>query len=166
MLPLSIFALPRKLLVALIVGGVSVMLAGVFLYEVYAQPLPQSHSASAAAAPSGTVYLSPAAQAAAVASSTKPAPILEVHIANSGLMLLRGARVLSVSGSTIHVGMTWDSNTFTWALDTNYNTQFLNIKGEKGALGDIQAGDTLIVTGTLTTAGSEPSIDTKTVREE
>lgn len=91
--------------------------------------------------------------------------MLEVHIANNGLMLLRGARVLSISGSTIHVGMSWGSSDFTWAVETNYNTTFLTSKGEKEALGNVGVGDTVTVTGQLSGSGTEPTIDADVVRE-
>lgn len=91
--------------------------------------------------------------------------MLEVHIANNGLTLLRGARVLSISGTTIRVGMAWQSSTFTWTLETNYNTRFVAQSGEKATLADITTGDVVMVTGTLRAGGSEPAIDTDYLRQ-
>ena len=168
MFPLRIFSLhfSRKIFVGAAVFLTALILSGVFLYEVYAQPLTQSHKVSAYGSVSaGTVYLSPSAQAAAQVSSTAKEPMQEVHVANNGLILLRGARVLSISGNTIHLGMAFGPSDFTWAAVTKYNTIFLNKQGAKETLSDIGVGDTVTVTGLVTGSGAEPTIDTDFVRE-
>ncbi len=168
MFPLSISTFPfsRKLFISAGVLLVALVLAGLFVYEVYAQPLPRTHTASAVAAtPAGTVYLSPEARAAAQAGAAVKEPTREVHIANNGLILLRGARVLSISDNTIHVGMTLGASDFTWAAVTKYNSSFWKPDGTKGSISDINVGDIVTITGTLTGSGTEPAIDTEYVRE-
>ena len=90
----------------------------------------------------------------------------EIHIANNGLVLLRGARVLSVSGTTIRIGIEWDSSDFTWQVNTGYNTKFFSSNGEKETFTDIAAGDSITVTGHLSGAGGNPAVDAQFVREE
>ncbi|MDP2648793.1 MAG: hypothetical protein Q8P19_02735 [bacterium] len=150
-----------------ILSGVAVVaLSSMILFSHYTSALSSATGAKAEAvtSSSGTVYLSPSASAAA-AASTQEQPMLEVHIANNGLTLLRGARVLSISGTTIRVGMAWQSSTFTWTLETNYNTRFVAQSGEKATLADITTGDVVMVTGTLRAGGSEPAIDTDYLRQ-
>ncbi len=164
MIPLYLFPSYR----ILATGGVavvSIVLAGLFLYEVHAQPLAQQSTVSAeGSAPSGTVYLSPSAHAAAEASSGAKAPMLEMHIANNGLVLLRGAHVLSISGTTIRVALAWGENNLTWNVNTEYNTQFLTTAGEKRVLADIRIGDIVTVTGMLVSGGTEPTVNAAFVR--
>lgn len=103
----------------------------------------------------GMVYLAPRA-AAGVAEVREP--VHEVNIANTGLIVLRGARVLSISGTAIRVGMTWGSAELSWAVRTERSTRFFDSEGEQEALDDVQIGDIIMVTGTLDTGGAEPSI--------
>jgi len=163
MFPLFInFRFPPRLVLAAVVGSVSVLLAGLFVYEVFAQPLPTAHSTAPAAAPAGTVYLSPSAQAAAAPQTT--APLIEVHIANNGLTYIRGAHVVSISGSTIRTEVTLGAGTFVWSIETSYNTQFYAQSGAKIALSDITPGDYLTVTGKLSSAGDSPTVSADIIR--
>jgi hypothetical protein len=90
----------------------------------------------------------------------------ELHISNTGSMLLRGARVVSISDTEIKVSLSWASNDFVWKLNTRYNTTFISSIGDKQTLADIAVGDILTVTGTLSSNGAEPSIEADVVREE
>ncbi len=93
------------------------------------------------------------------------APMLEIHVANDGVTLLRGARVISVSRDIIRVITTWDSADFTWEVQTKFFTKFLTSKGEKETLADVHVGDRVAVTGKLIKGGVEPIIDADFVRE-
>ncbi|OGG52407.1 hypothetical protein A3H16_02420 [Candidatus Kaiserbacteria bacterium RIFCSPLOWO2_12_FULL_53_8] len=163
MMPSYIFSQRIFTVAAVSVGAL--LLAGLFLYQVHAPPLARALSAGSAAITSspGKAYLS--AQAPVVAVSGEEAPMVEVNIANNGLVLLRGAHVLAMNGGTIHVGMSWGSSDLTWILETNYNTQFLTQNGKKETLSDIQVGDIVTVTGKISGGGTEPIIDTQVVRE-
>ncbi len=101
------------------------------------------------------------AESASMLKTPKP----ELHIANNGSVLVRGARVLSVSANIIHAHMIWGSSDFMWAVDTTYSTQYFDPKGEKETLADIQAGDMISVAGMLTQSGAESRIEAKFVRE-
>src|SRR3989344_723359 len=45
--------------------------------------------------------------------------IMEVHIANNGMVFLQGARVESISGTTIVVSTSWNSIKLLWTIHTN-----------------------------------------------
>ncbi len=162
-LPTLIFS--RRIFIAAAISTSALFLAGLFLYTANAQSFIRENSLSAAGSvSSGTVYLSASGQPAAV-TSTKKAPMLEVHIANNGLMLLRGATVISNSRGTIRVGMVWGSADFTWTVTTDFGTKYLTSKGEKETLEDIKVGDIVTITGMLIESGAEPTINAEHVRE-
>ena len=140
----------------------SVVVIGALLYQTRA-PLARvlGYAPTASASSPNTVYLS---GNAAAASTTPQSRTQEVHIAGSGLVLLRGARVLSVSGNTIEVGMTWGSSEFKWSVHTNFSTKFLDRDGEKASVTNIHIGDVITVTGNVTQSGVRPVIDADIVR--
>lgn len=159
MFPLSYFS-SSKILVAIGVSSAVLLFSGLFLYQARAQTfVSQVQNASSPIA----VNKVSAESAGMAVGSLQQAPMREVHIANNGLVLLRGARVISVSGSTIHVGLSWGSSDMPWAVATTYNTKFLTSKGEKATIGDIAVGDIIRVTGKLSASGIEPIVDTDIV---
>lgn len=152
----------RKLFVAMSISVVSVVLAGTLLYQVSAQGLTQRIGAALPRSTANKVYLG--APAAGTLTEPKKAPFLEMHIANNGLALLRGATVLSISGGTLRVGMTWGSADFAWKITTDSGTKFLTTNG-KETIDDIAVGDIVTVTGILKSSGTEPVIEADYVRE-
>ena len=159
MIPLPIFS--QKALGISVAAGAAAFLGAILLYQMNAQPL--SAPAANAEAKAGTTYLTSEGAAAGAAQSAEV--MREVHIANNGLMLLRGARVTSVSGNTIRVTLSWGSSDFTWVLLTDSGTTFLTASGEKQALSDIRVGDIVTATGTLNESGSSSVISADFVRE-
>lgn len=159
MMPLPIFS---QRIYAFAAAAVALTVAtGLFLYQVQT---PLAHAfgyGTAVSASPDTVYLS---GNAAAASTTTETSMHEVHIAANGLTLLRGARVLSVSGNTIEVGMTWGSSDFTWTVRTGFSTKFLSAEGEKQSATDIHIGDSVTVTGKIAQGGGKPTIDADIVR--
>jgi hypothetical protein len=148
----------------LIIGGlVFAVISFVSLFAYRSSALPIRISASTTPNTSGTVYLSP--ELSAAASSTRGEPMREIHIANNGLVLLRGARVVSISANQIRVALIWDSEVSTWILNTAYNTQFFGSEGQKETSNDIQTGDIVTATGMLAGSGSSLAMDAGFVRE-
>ncbi|MDO8481678.1 MAG: hypothetical protein Q7S75_01175 [bacterium] len=152
MISLPIFS--QRIFIVAAVSLASLVLAGMFVIQGHAQPLANR-----------TTSASPQSSENKATSATQKVPMLEVHIANNGLVLLRGARVISVSGNTIHLGMTWGSSDVTWAALTHYNTKFLTSDGQKETMADISVGDIVTVTGTLSASGVEPIVNADFVRE-
>ncbi len=93
-------------------------------------------------------------------------PILEIHIADNGLVLLRGVRVTSVTPDTLSVTSAWDWTYFTWKIQTKLFTQFLASSGDKITSGDIHAGDVITITGMLVAGGTGPAVDATFVRKQ
>ena len=117
----------------------------------------------------GDVQYAPDAFAGSHAVATAPpAPpaIQEVHIANNGLMLVRGARVVAISGNTMTITLIWGSMQFTWAVNGDGATRYFGPGGAKESVSDIQAGDVVSVTGMLSASDSNPTIEAEFVRRQ
>lgn len=149
------------------IAGASILVVGTFFFYAYAAPLSSQPNAGGVVSMSpGRVYLSEK-EAERVSSMPEvgPTPMREVHIANNGLVLLRGAEVISTSGSTMRVGLAWEGNNFNWKIKTNGQTKFFTATGEKGTAGDIQTGDIVSVSGMLASSGGESVIIAEFLRE-
>ena len=144
--------------------GVSLILAGLFIayitlssssifYYRTTSDAPQTQAAQ-------KVYLA----TPAAASLSHEDQTLELHIANNGLVLLRGARVVSTSGNTMSVKIAWGSEEFSWIIRGNSDTRFLNSEGEHIKSSDIRVGDYVVVTGNLDTIASQPTVVAQYVR--
>lgn len=138
---------------------------GVYLYQAQAQfPVHGLSVAVKGNVSSSIIYAAETGTEQGI-SPLESAPMLEVHIANNGLTLLRGARVHSISDNTIYVITEWSSTEFTWEVQTKLFTKFLGTKGEKKTLADIHVGDIVTITGKLIRGGADPIIDAGFVRE-
>lgn len=98
-------------------------------------------------------------------STAMDTPVQEVHIANNGLMLLRGARVVSKYGSTVRVAMKWGTAEFTWSIWTDSSTNVFAADGQKETLKEVQTGDIVTITGQLLAGGTEPKVLAQFIRE-
>ncbi len=90
----------------------------------------------------------------------------DMTIANDGLVLLRGARVVSMSESIMTVAVNYGATAFTWILDTGPDTKYPLTDGSYGSFDSVQVGDDIIATGKLIGTGSEPRIEAQFIREE
>lgn len=159
-------SLPSRRIVIIGVASLSAaVLASLFFNAVSAQALSPVHRAKGAGTASNKVYLSAAAAAAASSSTSADTTTREIHIANNGLVLLRGALVTSVSGASIRVKIPFGGKDFTWALQANSATQFITRAGEEEGLADIQVGDIITASGKLAGGGKEPVIIVQFVHE-
>ena len=92
-------------------------------------------------------------------------PQLEIHVANNGLVLLRGALVTAVSGTTLTLEGAWGKAQFVWEVQTDTQTKFFRTNGSVGALTDIHVGDTVMATGNIDSSESHPTIRALYIRE-
>lgn len=108
----------------------------------------------------------------ALATTVSGVRPLEIHIADNGLVLMRSARVVAVSGTTILVSTTWGLADFRWVVRTNatsyethnFGTRFLSRDGTKLSYMDIHEGDLVTITGALDSTASEPTLNADSVR--
>ena len=84
-------------------------------------------------------------------------PVLEVHIARNGMVLLRGAQIESIEDKSLVVSTTWNSTKMLWTITTNesyyktrhFGTSFFAKSGERLALTDFKVGDIITVSGVM-----------------
>lgn len=74
---------------------------------------------------------------------------LEMHIYDNGKVLVRGAKVSSVSGATINASVAWNTTTVNWMVNTNPSTHIIQRAGKNVGIGSIAAGDVISFSGTL-----------------
>jgi len=120
--------------------------------------------AAYAAGGTSTVYLSE--NAASSAAATVSTASLELHIANNGLTLVRGARITSLSGGSIGLLISWSGAELRWSAHTAYGTEILDNTGNKATFGSLHVGDIVTVTGQLDQGGGTPSITAQYIRDQ
>lgn len=155
--------LSRKVIFAVLASAVMLTATSIFMYQGVGAATSRSSSTNAL---SENATRALGAGAAASATSTEQPAMLEVHIANNGLVLLRGARVVSISSNNIRVATTWESTAVQWTLKTNSNTKFYNSKGETQTIGDIKMGSIVSASGHLSGSGDALAIEARSVREQ
>ena len=140
-----------------------ILLAGialfVFLLLVFLFSLPaQNVASSSATAPPQTAFAD--------------VPPLEVHIAENGLVLLRSAQVVAVTGNTITLSTAWGSTNLKWIVHTDassygarhFGTSFFTRGGKELSLQDVRVGDFVTVDGTLDNTAQAPTLKADVVR--
>src|SRR3989344_4096384 len=78
---------------------------------------------------------------------------VEIAVNASGNVLVRGAKVAGVSGSTLPVTTTAGASTLSWAVTTDSSTAFVTAGGAGSSLAQISVGDTVSFAGALTGTG-------------
>ena len=147
------------------IGVAASILVVSFGYVLYA-PIVSSliaRSGSAERAP----YTGGARQGSALAGGVGAVspPQLEMHVANNGLVLLRGAVVTEVSGTTLTLDGSWGKAHFVWEVQTDSQTKFFHTNGTIGELNDIHPGDIVMATGNIDTSASLPTLHALYLRE-
>ncbi|MBI5457677.1 hypothetical protein HY971_03065 [Candidatus Kaiserbacteria bacterium] len=95
---------------------------------------------------------------------TRPlAQRVEIAITDSGNVLVRGAKVTGITGSTLTVTTTAGSSTLSWAVTTNSSTVFVTSTGSGSSLGAISVGDTVSFVGVL--SGNGLSVNATAVKD-
>ena len=166
--PLQRISMPsRRILITAAASLSAILVTSLFFKAVSAQALSPAHHVTGSASDPQKVYLSAAGAAAAAPAATvaTPTPTREIHIANNGLALLRGALVTSVSDDSIRVTVPFGGEDFIWVLQTSSGTKFITRDGEEEGLADIQAGDSITATGKLAGGGKEPIVIAQFVHE-
>ncbi len=80
----------------------------------------------------------------------------EVHFFNDGKVLVRGAKVTSVSGNTINATSTWGTVVLSWAVDTTNTSSFVRRYGGQSTIAEVAVGDYLSFEGALVTTSTSP----------
>ena len=78
---------------------------------------------------------------------------VEIAVNASGNVLVRGASVIGINGSTLTVTTTAGASTLSWAVTTDSSTAFVTSSGAGSSLAQISVGDTVSFAGALTGSG-------------
>lgn len=163
MMPLSIPFSQRTVLIAAFATvpflAMVVLLSGANVSALFSRA-PAADAANTS--PANTVYLSPEASSSAPVT-VKPSPLAEIHIANNGLTLVRGARIIAISGNTLRVSADLPVMHILWDVRVIGGTKLFGPTGEKQGLSDMQVGDIITVTGALSGNTNDPAIDAQFV---
>lgn len=100
----------------------------------------------------------------ATTTSPQPAPSLGLHIANNGLTYIEGAKVVSISRSSMTVSSDWGGAELVWNVRLNGKTRFIASDGEKTDFENFEKGDYVNVTGDFISATPQLSLEAETVR--
>ena len=160
---ISSFRLTKRVIISSLASVIWLSLAMLSLYEMHALPFVHVDRASAAVVSTTGPGVQPVVRAAAPVS--QKAVTQEMHIANNGLILLRGANVESNENGVLRISMSWGNADFTWSIDTDGKTEYYRSNGEPGTLADIQPGDTITVTGMLTKGGAFSTVAAEYIHE-
>lgn len=104
--------------------------------------------------------------ASAVEDKAAPAqslfrPVQEMHIANTGATLLRGAKITAISPTFILVSLGWGATSLAWTVPNDPNTHYVDSHGEKIDRSALSSGDIVTITGSLVEQGT---VDAQYVR--
>ena len=89
---------------------------------------------------------------------------LEVSIADSGRVIVRGAEVTSVSGDTIRAETEWGATSLQWTINTDSDTDFVTKRGSGSNLADIAVGQYVSFSGMIDGSGSGLTVDADAVK--
>ncbi len=98
-------------------------------------------------------------------SNSKAGTGVEVNIGSNGSALVRGAKVTSVSGSTIGADTSYGSSILNWLVKTDSTTKFTANKGSTTGLAHIAVGDLVSFQGSLDQAVSGLTVNAKAVKD-
>ena len=95
--------------------------------------------------------------------ANKKGSSLEVHINDNGSVLVRGAKVTAVSGTTITALTEWNGASMSWNINTDTATKFIELKNRQSSVGDVKVGDFISFSGNLM-AGSTFTVQAKQMK--
>ena len=121
-------------------------------------------SASVASAEEAPVA-TPVAITLAAAGPAAVGSTLEAHINNDGSVLIRGAKITAISGSSLMVSQTWGAYVSTWTINTGPSTEIIRRYGGVSSFAEFAVGDYVAAKGMLDTTKTQSTITAKVVRD-
>ena len=161
---ITVFSYPRRTYISATIALAVMLVSGILVLTAWAEGMYNTYDIAAAGAQealTGRFFGSPLQTPA----SAKISPMQEVHIANNGLILLRGARVVAVSDSVLHVAMSWSGSDYIWIVNTDSGTKFYSSAGTSARREDMRVGDVLSVSGMLLGNGQGTGLHAEYVRK-
>lgn len=88
-----------------------------------------------------------------------------LSIAPSGQIIVKGARVVGVSGSTIIAETGWGEAKMTWSIQTTGSTKFTPDLGSTATVAKVAKGHTISFTGMLNGSLAKPTVIANAVKD-
>lgn len=90
---------------------------------------------------------------------------VEVRMANDNSVVVRGAKVTSISGSVINVQTAFGSSVLSWNVRVGADTKIITLPGGPIALAAISVGDYVSFSGLLDTSVSGLTVNAKVLKD-
>jgi hypothetical protein len=90
---------------------------------------------------------------------------LEVSINDNNSVTVRGAKVTSISGTTLNAQTAFGSTVLSWSIRTGTNTKIIALPGGTLALASIAVGDYVSFSGTLDTSAAGLVVNANVVKD-
>lgn len=90
---------------------------------------------------------------------------LEVHINNSGKVLVRGAQVTAVSEANITATTAFGGYTMTWTVKTDEDTRFVRKHLGASNVSEISVGDIISFSGIFDLSATTPTVNADVVKD-
>jgi hypothetical protein len=79
---------------------------------------------------------------------------LEVHISDNGKVLVRGAKVTAINGTTINADTLFGDSNISWVVDASATPKVIRRYGGNSSVSEIAIGDFISFNGTLNATGA------------
>lgn len=90
---------------------------------------------------------------------------IKIQIDADGDALVRGAKVTSVSSTTVNANTSLGSSVLSWIVKTDSNTDFISVKGAAEGLANIAVGDIISFRGTVDQSVSGLTVKAEQVKD-
>ena len=90
---------------------------------------------------------------------------LEVHITDDGKMILHGAQVIQVAGTTFYARSMWGNSSMRWIVRTDENTKVTRRFDTSTSVAEIRPGDIISVEGEFLAGSDSISVVAKKIKD-
>jgi hypothetical protein len=101
-----------------------------------------------------------------VTAQAQTEPTAQVSVATNGQTMVRGARVVSVSGDVITAVTTWGSTSVKWRVLTTGSTRFVPQMNSREMLRAIARGHVIAFSGPMDMSSEQPTIVAGVIKNE
>jgi hypothetical protein len=90
---------------------------------------------------------------------------LEVHINDNGKVLVRGAEITAISGTTITAKNMFGSYAMIWTVRTDTDTKFVRKHGGASVVSELSVGDFMSFSGAFDTTATTPTVNASLIKD-
>ena len=91
---------------------------------------------------------------------------LEVHLTDNGKVIVRGAKITAINGTSLTATTTWGSVVMSWTVNTDNSTNFVRRFGGSSGVSEMAVGDIISFKGNLVSGTASPvTVLAKTLKD-